>query len=168
MARRALPVPHPCFNASGILHPFHNNNNAVKLSFDYQIADFAQSFHYKSCSSGGKNMPTFGDIGRLRQEYRNSFQFSQFFSVLLKPAGTQEAQGSRAPRVLLISSNKSLAPLAVFVLLRGAVLVVLQVLAAPFFCEIYTFFCCQSKYNQFYRKNTETAVNRAIILLWYQ
>ena len=62
------------------MHPFHNDDNAVKLSFDYQIADFAQSFYYTFYSFGGENMSTFGYIGRLRQEkYKSSFQFSKIF-----------------------------------------------------------------------------------------
>ena len=43
-------------------------------------------------------MSTYGDIGRLRQEkYKNSFQFSQSFSILPKPAGAQGAHGSQGP-----------------------------------------------------------------------
>ena len=79
------------------MHPFHNDNNAVKLSFDYQIADLAQSFHHKSYSSGGENMSTFGDIGRLRQKnIKTYFNFCKIFLVLLKPTGAQESPLARA------------------------------------------------------------------------
>ena len=85
-----------CINACGISHPFHNDNNAVKLSFDYkyQILGKVSIINFKVL--GVKICPHFGTLIVCgKKNVKTHFNFRKVLSVLLKSAGTQGAQGSQ-------------------------------------------------------------------------